>query len=81
MPSAKVKSVSDHKCPTSGNLHKIAVEVRGLEDLPKMGAVVEYDCPDCKETHQFEPVAWGVRDAPFPAKHYISGRIIPSNQD
>jgi ssDNA-binding Zn-finger/Zn-ribbon topoisomerase 1 len=72
-----IKYVTDHKCPCSGKLHKVAVGGHVPGDLaPKIGAVVEYDCPDCKKTHQFKPKVWGGPDTPFPAKHYLSGRII-----
>lgn len=76
MPIPKIEYVADHRCPISGNLHKIAVCFHGLEDMPKIGDMVEYDCPVCMEKHQFKPKSWGGPGTPFPAKHYRSGRII-----
>ncbi len=77
MPIPNIKYVTDHKCPNFGILHKVAVGGCVSGDLPpKIGDVVEYDCPDCKKTHQFKPNAWGGPDTPFPANHYLSGRII-----
>ena len=77
MPMPNMKYITDHKCPNSGKLRKVAVGGYVFGDFqPQIGVVVEYDCPDCNEPHQFKSNAWGGPDTLFPAKDYISGRII-----